>query len=110
PAISSHAFRLPADTRWIGCLRVRRSRIQADWVGCNLPSRVAELVRLDDAGRPVEHQQALEVVIAADIVPADATQRSFALPVRVAAEGEGDAGGLAGLKVLHPRVAGEGLI
>src|SRR5262249_40170382 len=62
---------------------------------------------LDAPARPLQPQEALEVVIAADVIPANSTQRILALAVSVPAEGEGDSVRVAGQQLLDPDIARE---
>src|SRR3954467_10884372 len=50
---------------------------------------VSESISPDAAARPVQHQEPLEMVVAADVVPLNRTQAVLAVAVRVAAEDEG---------------------
>ena len=47
-----------------------------------------KLRRLNATRRPVEHQQSLEVIVAADVVSANAGQVAFACKMRVTAKRE----------------------
>src|SRR5687768_9508757 len=66
-------------------------------------------MRLDDAGRPAQHQQSLEMIVAADVEATDAMPLCLPDAVRVTAEGEGDPRGMPGQQVLQGPIAAEGV-
>jgi negative regulator of sigma E activity len=61
----------------------------------NLPGRIAELMRRDETRRPIQPKQTLIVIIAADVVAADAMPVALALAVRVTTESKSDVLGIA---------------
>src|SRR5262245_4332553 len=66
-------------------------------------------MRLHTSAWPLQPQQPLEVVIAADVVPANAAQRILALAMCVPAEREGDSVRVARQQLLDSDIAGEGI-
>src|SRR5262249_47209746 len=72
-------------------------------------AHLAELMLLDRSRRPVQTEQPLEVIIAADVVPADAVPFRLPGPMRVATEGEGDALRVTLQQLLQGTVAAEGV-
>src|SRR4051812_14950222 len=71
-------------------------------------SRITKRMRLNLPGRPIQAQQALEVIIAANVVSADRAKIVLARSVGVATESEGDPILMLREKFLHCAITAEG--
>ena len=95
---------MPADSKALTGELVSRNAL-AD--ASRLTGLISKLVRRHGSFGPVQHEQPLEPIIAADVVAPDGAERRFARPVRVAAEGERDALRMARQHFFHRAVAAE---
>src|SRR5687768_9313806 len=90
---------------WICQVSINWSSMIVPFVSLGIP----ELMRLHAPCWPVEAEQPLEMIVAADVVATDAVPVGLPGPVRVAAEGKGDPLRVPGHHRLDGAVAAEGV-
>src|SRR5262249_11055267 len=100
---SVHSIPNAVAVLWGITTRCPGARVDCSSILPFLPKRMA----LHRPGRPVQPQQALERIVAADVVATYAVHRAFPGAVGVSAEGKGDAVGVAPEQLLDAGVAGE---